>query len=31
MAELTPMMRQYKEVKRQHPDCINIILKNIGA
>ncbi len=22
MAELTPMMRQYKEVKRQHPDCI---------
>ncbi len=22
MAELTPMMRQYLEVKRQHPDCV---------
>ena len=22
MAELTPMMRQYLEIKEQHPDCI---------
>ncbi len=22
MAELTPMMRQYQQVKRQHPDCL---------
>ena len=22
MAELTPMMRQYLEIKERHPDCI---------
>ena len=22
MAELTPMMRQYMDIKEQHPDCI---------
>ena len=22
MAELTPMMRQYLEIKQRHPDCL---------
>ena len=29
MAELTPMMRQYLEIKERHPDCILFFLSLI--